>query len=254
MNATPVIETHDLRKVYQMGETEVQALKGVSITVNEGEMVSIMGPSGSGKSTLMALLGALDTPTSGDYLLDGEAVSRLPESKLSDIRNQRIGFVFQKFNLLSNMSTLDNVALPLIYAGMDVSERRERAQAALETVGLGDRVKHKPTELSGGQQQRVAIARALVSNPSIIMADEPTGNLDTETGDEIMTLFKDLHHNKGITLVVVTHDPEIMIQTERCIYLRDGLLHDMPESLTRLWDEQHASNETTVIGEQEVTE
>lgn len=254
MNATAVIETHDLRKVYKMGETEVQALKGVSITVNEGEMVSIMGPSGSGKSTLMALLGALDTPTSGEYLLDGEAVSQLPESKLSDIRNQRIGFVFQKFNLLSNMSTLDNVALPLIYAGMDVGARRERAQAALETVGLGDRVKHKPTELSGGQQQRVAIARALVSNPSIIMADEPTGNLDTETGDEIMTLFKDLHRNEGITLVVVTHDPEIMIQTERCIYLRDGLLHDMPESLTRLWDEQHAASETTVIDEKEVTE
>jgi putative ABC transport system ATP-binding protein len=219
-----------------MGETKVHALKGVSITVEEGEMVSIMGPSGSGKSTLMAILGALDKPTSGDYMLDGQTVSELPEDNLSDIRNRRIGFVFQKFNLLSNMSTLDNVGLPLIYAGVDTAERNERARHALEIVGLGDRITHKPTELSGGQQQRVAVARALVSNPSIILADEPTGNLDTETGNEILTLFQKLHRDEGITLVVVTHDPEVMVRTERCIYLRDGLLHDMPDNLVQMWE------------------
>ncbi|MEL6408163.1 MAG: ABC transporter ATP-binding protein [Chloroflexota bacterium] len=236
----PVIQTHDIRKTYTMGDNEVHALKGVSIRVNEGEMVSIMGPSGSGKSTLMAILGALDKPTSGDYRLDGEEVSALSEDKLSDIRNRRIGFVFQKFNLLANMTILDNVGLPLIYAGIDTRERHERSREALEIVGLGDRIDHKPTELSGGQQQRVAIARALVTNPAMILADEPTGNLDTETGDEILTLFKNLHQNEGITLVIVTHDPEVMIQTERCIYLRDGLLHEMPDTLTMLWDQKRA--------------
>ncbi|MEM9954051.1 MAG: ABC transporter ATP-binding protein [Chloroflexota bacterium] len=245
-NKKTVIETHDLRKTYIMGTTEVHALKGVSVTVRDGEMVSIMGPSGSGKSTLMAILGALDKPTSGEYLLDGEEVSQLSEGRLSDIRNQRIGFVFQKFNLLPSMSILDNVALPLIYAGVDTLERQTRARDSLEKVGLGERINHKPTELSGGQQQRVAIARALVSNPSMILADEPTGNLDTETGDEIMGLFKSLHRNDGITLIIVTHDPEVMIQTERCIYLRDGLLTDMPESLTRLWDEKR-KDETAVL-------
>lgn len=245
-NKKTVIETHDLRKTYIMGTTEVHALKGVSVTVRDGEMVSIMGPSGSGKSTLMAILGALDKPTSGEYLLDGEEVSQLSEGRLSDIRNQRIGFVFQKFNLLPSMSILDNVALPLIYAGVDTLERRNRAQESLEKVGLGERINHKPTELSGGQQQRVAIARALVSNPSMILADEPTGNLDTETGDGILGLFKSLHRNDGITLIIVTHDPEVMIQTERCIYLRDGLLTDMPESLTRLWDEKR-KDETAVL-------
>lgn len=235
---TPVIQTHDIRKVYTMGDTEVHALKGVSIQIDEGEMVSIMGPSGSGKSTLMAILGALDKPTSGDYRLDGEEVSDLPEDKLSDIRNRRIGFVFQKFNLLANMTILDNVGLPLIYAGINTAERNERARYALDIVGLGNRIDHRPTELSGGQQQRVAIARALVSDPAMILADEPTGNLDTETGDEIMSLFKNLHQNEGITLVIVTHDPEVMIQTERCIYLRDGLLSDMPETLTMLWDQK----------------
>ncbi|MEL6524760.1 MAG: ABC transporter ATP-binding protein [Chloroflexota bacterium] len=238
----PVIQTHGIRKTYTMGDNEVHALKGVSIRVNEGEMVSIMGPSGSGKSTLMAILGALDKPTSGNYRLDGEEVSALSEDKLSDIRNRRIGFVFQKFNLLANMTILDNVGLPLIYAGIDTRERHERSRDSLEIVGLGDRIDHKPTELSGGQQQRVAIARALVTNPAMILADEPTGNLDTETGDEILTLFKNLHQNEGITLVIVTHDPEVMIQTERCIYLRDGLLHEMPDTLTMLWDKKRAES------------
>ncbi len=246
MSSKTVIKTNDLRKTYQMGATEVHALRGVSITVEEGEMVSIMGPSGSGKSTLMAILGALDKPSAGEYYLDDEEVSQLPETRLSDIRNQRIGFVFQKFNLLASMSILDNVALPLIYAGVDTKERRERAKVSLEKVGLGDRIKHKPTELSGGQQQRVAVARALVSNPSMILADEPTGNLDTETGEEIMGLFKDLHRNEGITLVIVTHDPEVMIQTERCIYLRDGLLHDMPDSLVRLWAEKRENGKVVM--------
>jgi putative ABC transport system ATP-binding protein len=227
----PVISTNELRKVYRMGDNEVHALRGVSIDVYEGEMVSIMGPSGSGKSTLMAILGALDLPSSGSYLLDKQPVQQLNDSELADIRNQRIGFVFQKFNLLPRSSIEENVALPLIYAGISEAERLERARHSLELVGLGDRLGHKPTELSGGQQQRVAVARALVNDPAIILADEPTGNLDSRTGDEIMALFKTLHSEQGITLVIVTHDAEVMWQTERVIYLRDGELSDPPKEL-----------------------
>jgi putative ABC transport system ATP-binding protein len=237
--AKTVIETTDLQKTYKMGDHTVQALRGVSIHVEEGEMISIMGPSGSGKSTLMAILGALDQPTQGSYKLDGEEVSQLPESKLADIRNQRIGFVFQKFNLLARSTILDNVALPLVYAGVHTKERRQRAKAVLELVGLGDRLTHRPNELSGGQQQRVAIARALVTNPSMILADEPTGNLDSKTGDEILTLFRELHQKQGITLVIVTHAPDVMEQTNRVIYLRDGLVNEMPPNLQKQFDERH---------------
>lgn len=235
-----VIETEDLKKSYIMGENTVHALKGVSIRVNEGEMVSIMGPSGSGKSTLMAILGALDRPSSGSYKIDGEEVSTLSQSALADIRNQRIGFVFQKFNLLARSSVLDNVSLPLIYAGVGSKERHERAKEVLELVGLGNRMKHKPNELSGGQQQRVAIARALVTEPSLILADEPTGNLDTTTGEEILALFKKLHQEQGITLVIVTHDPEVMLKTERVIYLRDGLVIELPHNLRAMYEERVA--------------
>jgi putative ABC transport system ATP-binding protein len=235
-----VIETQDLMKSYIMGENTVHALKGVSIHVNEGEMVSIMGPSGSGKSTLMAILGALDRPTSGSYKIDGEEVSKLSQSALADIRNQRIGFVFQKFNLLARSSVLDNVCLPLIYAGVSGKERQDRAKEVLELVGLGNRIKHRPNELSGGQQQRVAIARALVTRPSLILADEPTGNLDTTTGEEILALFQKLHQEQGITLVIVTHDPEVMLKTERVIYLRDGLVNELPHNLRAMYEERVA--------------
>jgi putative ABC transport system ATP-binding protein len=220
----PVIETRDLRKVYTMGSTEVHALRGVDFVVHKGEMLAVVGPSGSGKSTLMAILGALDKPTSGSYRLDGVEISEMSEDSLSDVRNHRIGFVFQKFNLLARTTALDNVALPLVYAGVNQKERRERARLALETVGLGDRVHHKPNELSGGQQQRVAIARALVSAPSMILADEPTGNLDSKTGDEIMALFHQLHEQQGITLIIVTHSPEVAQQAQRIITMRDGAI------------------------------
>lgn len=219
---TPVIETENLRKIYTMGETEVQALRGVSLKIMRGEMVAIVGPSGSGKSTLMAILGALDKPSDGSYKLDGVEIGRMSQDSLSDIRNNRIGFVFQKFNLLARNSSLANVALPLVYAGASAPERNKRAQKALELVGLGDRLDHKPNELSGGQQQRVAIARALINNPSIILADEPTGNLDSKTGEDIMHLFKKLHQDEGITLIIVTHSPEIAEQAERVITMRDG--------------------------------
>jgi putative ABC transport system ATP-binding protein len=186
----------------------------------------------------MAILGALDRPSSGSYKIDGEEVSTLSQSALADIRNQRIGFVFQKFNLLARSSVLDNVALPLIYAGVAAKERNERAKDVLELVGLGNRMKHRPNELSGGQQQRVAIARALVTKPSLILADEPTGNLDTSTGEEILALFKQLHQEQGITLVIVTHDPEVMLRTERVIYLRDGLVHELPHNLRNMFEER----------------
>ncbi|HTX91678.1 MAG TPA: ABC transporter ATP-binding protein [Anaerolineales bacterium] len=217
----PVIIAKDLKKIYKMGEFEVAALCGVSLEIEKGEVVSIMGPSGSGKSTLMNILGCLDLPTSGEYILDGERVSELKDDQLADIRNRKVGFVFQSFNLLSRTSALANVELPLRYAGVTTG-RREKALEALDAVGLKERVMHRPTELSGGQQQRVAIARALVNNPAIIMADEPTGNLDSKVGKEIMALLLDLNTKKGTTLIIITHDPTVAAQTHRVIHLRDG--------------------------------
>ena len=218
-----VLQADDITKVYRMGAVEVHALRGVSFAVARGELVAIMGPSGSGKSTLMNILGCLDRPTSGEYILDGQAVASLSDDQLAAIRNRKVGFVFQSFNLLPRMTALENVALPLRYAGV-VRGARERAQAALEAVGLGERLHHKPNELSGGQQQRVAIARALVNNPAIILADEPTGNLDTKSGREIMALLTGLNRDQGATVILVTHDPEIAAYAERVIHIRDGLI------------------------------
>ena len=217
---SPVIDVEDVTKVYQMGETQVHALRGVDLTVNEGEMMAIMGPSGSGKSTLMAILGCLDTPTSGSYRLGGTDVSHLSDRQLASIRGQRIGFLFQTFNLLPRATALENVELPLLYSR--ASKRRERVRAALEAVGLGDRAHHRPSELSGGEQQRVAMARALVNEPSIILADEPTGNLDSKTGDKVLELLERLHRERDLTLVMVTHDPRVAARTQRIIHLLDG--------------------------------
>ena len=218
-----VIETKNLVKTYKMGSVEVHALAGVSFTINRGEIVGIMGPSGSGKSTLMNILGCLDLPTSGEYDLDGEKVSKLSGDQLASIRNRKVGFVFQSFNLLSRQTALSNVELPLRYAGV-TKNRKDRARMMLETVGLGDRVNHRPTELSGGQQQRVAIARALINDPAILMADEPTGNLDSKSGREILDIILQLNKERGTTILVVTHDPTVAAQTQRIIRLRDGLL------------------------------
>lgn len=215
-----VIDIRDITKTYQMGDIEVNALQGVSLKIFEGEFLSIMGPSGSGKSTLMNILGALDQPTSGEYFLDGVNVSRLNDTELARIRNKKIGFVFQSFNLLKRTTALRQVELPLIYAG--ASRRAERAKQALESVGLGRRLDHLPSELSGGQQQRVAIARALVNEPAMILADEPTGNLDSRSGSEVMQIFQSLNREQGITVVFVTHDPWIARHTNRVIMLRDG--------------------------------
>ena len=226
VNMSHVIEARDLSKVYVMGEVEVQALRGVSFTIGRGEVVAIMGPSGSGKSTLMNTLGCLDRPSSGEYILDGEPVAQLNDDQLADIRNRKVGFVFQSFNLLSRQSAITNVELPLRYSGHPEG-RRDRAIAALEAVGLKDRMTHRPYELSGGQQQRVAIARAIVNNPAIIMADEPTGNLDSKVGKEIMTLLLNLNKESGTTLIIVTHDPTVAEQTRRVIRLRDGLLESV---------------------------
>ena len=218
-----VIETHDISKVYRMGEVEVNALRGVSFTIGRGEVIAIMGPSGSGKSTLMNTLGCLDRPTSGEYVLDGEAVASLNDDQLASVRNRKVGFVFQSFNLLSRQTAITNVELPLRYSGVN-GGRRERAMDALRAVGLEDRMTHRPYELSGGQQQRVAIARAIVNKPAIIMADEPTGNLDSKVGREIMDLLLNLNKESGTTLIIVTHDPTIAERTQRVIRLRDGLL------------------------------
>lgn len=218
-----IIETHDISKVYRMGAETIHALKSVSIKISKGEYVAFMGPSGSGKSTLMNIIGCLDTPTGGQYILNGQDVSNMSDNQLAEVRNKEIGFVFQTFNLLPRQSSLDNVALPLIYAGYNKSARQEKAQLALESVGLGNRGSHKPNELSGGQRQRVAIARALINDPSIILADEPTGNLDTKTSYEIMELFENLH-KKGNTIIMVTHEEDIAKYAHRIVRLRDGLV------------------------------
>jgi putative ABC transport system ATP-binding protein len=219
----PVIELRDVRKIYQMGKTEVRALDGVSLTIYPNEYVAIMGPSGSGKSTMMNIIGCLDVPTEGNYVLNGHEVGDMDDNELAEARNREIGFIFQTFNLLPRVNCLQNVELPLIYSGIRRSRRHELATVALQDVGLGDRMDHKPSELSGGQRQRVAVARALVNNPSLLLADEPTGNLDTKTGEEILDLFEELYEN-GNTLLVVTHEEYIARHARRIVRLRDGLI------------------------------
>jgi len=218
-----VIEAENLTKVYKMGDIEVHALCGLSLQIAQREVVSIMGPSGSGKSTLMNIIGCLDRPTSGEYILDNERVSDLSDDQLASIRNRKVGFVFQSFNLLPRATALANVELPMRYAGVRRG-RKDLARAALESVGLGDRIHHRPNELSGGQQQRVAIARALVNEPAIILADEPTGNLDSRSGEEIMQLLLSLNKQRGTTLIIVTHDPDVALHTTRSIRIRDGVV------------------------------
>ncbi len=223
-NPDYVIDGRNLTKVYTMGDNEVRALDGVDVQIKRGELLSIMGPSGSGKSTLMAILGCLDSPTSGEYHLDGEPVHALGDNALAGIRSKQLGFVFQQFNLLPRTPAIEQVSMPMIYAGIRGRKRKQRAQEMLELVGLGERMDHTPAELSGGQQQRVAIARSLANDPAILLADEPTGALDTKTGIEIMALFKRLNREEGITVIIVTHDVEVAEQTPRVIHIRDGLI------------------------------
>ena len=222
----PIITLTDIPKVYPVGGQEARALDGANLTIREGEFVSIIGPSGSGKSTLMNIIGCLDVADSGEYILDGQSIEQYSEEELAKIRNKKIGFVFQNFNLLSRMSAFSNVELPLIYQRMHVSERKEKAQRALDRVGLSDRSSHKPAELSGGQQQRVAIARALATDPAILLADEPTGNLDSKTGEDIMALFHELHR-AGDTIVLITHNEEIAKQAQRRIRIMDGRVSEV---------------------------
>ena len=239
-----VITVQNLKKTYIMGSTKVHALQDVSLDIHENDYVALMGPSGSGKSTLMNLLGCLDTPTDGDYILSGTNVSTMTDGELAEVRNKEIGFVFQTFNLLPRLSALENVALPLVYAGVSKSKRQEKAHEVLTRVGLGDRVDHKPNELSGGQRQRVAIARALVNDPSIILADEPTGNLDTKTSIEIMGIFEKIHR-EGNTIVLVTHEPDIAEHAHRIIRLRDGLVESdiRNENVVLVGDPTHRYNQ-----------
>jgi putative ABC transport system ATP-binding protein len=224
MDNNSLIELDHVSKVYEMGETQVNALKGVTYTIRKGDRLAIMGPSGSGKSTLMNIIGCLDKPSSGRYLLDGKEVSTYDRNQLADIRNKKIGFVFQNFNLLARTSALENTELPLLYSDVNAKKARDMALKSLEIVGLKGREHHKTNQLSGGEKQRVAIARALVNSPSVILADEPTGNLDTRTGEEIMNIFTDLNEKEGITIILVTHDPEVAEVAKQVMYLRDGLI------------------------------